>query len=170
MDGVLVGEAELGDIPRLAALLGELFAQEHDFSPNVGKQERGLRLILDQPERGRIFVARHGDEVIAMANALITISTAEGGPVILLEDVIVAGTWRGRGVGGFLIGHVTCWARCNGFLRVTLLADENNTAALRFYGRNGFVHSNMAVLRRGLQAEGEEWTRRPTEAGSGRAR
>lgn len=156
MDGVLVGEAEPGDIPRLAGLLGELFAQEQDFSPHVEKQERALRLILEQPERGRIFVARLGNDIIGMANALFTISTAEGGPVILLEDVIVAGPWRGRGIGALLLGHVTCWARSNGFLRVTLLTDGNNTGALRFYGRNGFVQSNMAVLRCGLRAESPE--------------
>ena len=153
MDSAVIREAGQADIPRLVDLLGELFSLEHDFTPDAEKQQRGLRLILDHPERGRIFVARQGDEVIGMVNALFTISTAEGGPVILLEDLIIAAPHRGRGIGGLLVRHVLCWAQCKGFLRVTLLTDRDNAGAVGFYERNGFVRSGMEVLRVGLGNE-----------------
>ena len=57
---------------------------------------RGLRLILEQPSRGRIFVLRSANKIIGMINLLFTISTAEGGFVILLEDLIVARHFRGQ--------------------------------------------------------------------------
>ena len=85
-----------------------------------------------------------------MANALITISTAEGGRVLLLEDVIVGSEYRGRGLGRMLVEHVLTWAKMEDMVRVTLLADRDNHAALGFYYRLGFVHSNMVVLRKSL--------------------
>lgn len=142
-----IGEAALADIPALTQLLGQLFSLESDFRPDGARQEKGLGLILENPRTGRIFVLRAGNRVVGMANALFTVSTAEGGPVILLEDVIVAEPHRGQGLGKLLVRHVLAWARENGFLRVTLLADRDNESALRFYEKLGFRESAMGVYR-----------------------
>lgn len=136
------------DLPRLADLLAELFALESDFAPDRDRQLRGLRLILDNPALGRLFVLRIAGEVAGMANALITVSTAEGSKVLLLEDVIVSRAHRGGGLGRKLIEHVLGWAREQGMTRVTLLADRDNTPALDFYRKLGFELSHMTVLRK----------------------
>jgi len=149
-----VTEADSRDLPDLVALLGELFTHERDFTPDPEKQMRALRLILARPEQGRLFVLRDGDRAIGMANALFTISTAEGGPVVLLEDVILSARYRGQGHGRRLVKHVMNWARGEGFLRVTLLTDADNHGARRFYEQLGFSPSDMVVYRRrfgGLQ-------------------
>src|SRR5438105_3761566 len=54
MDEPHIEQATLEDLPQLADLLIDLFTQEADFVPNRAKQLRGLRLILEQPNRGRI--------------------------------------------------------------------------------------------------------------------
>lgn len=138
------------DLPQMADLLAELFTLENDFFPDRDRQLRGLRLILDTPAMGQLFVLREGKKVIAMANALITISTAEGGRVLLLEDVIVESECRGKGLGRQLVSHVLDWALDAGMTRVTLLADRDNHAALDFYGKLGFDSSHMTVLRKTL--------------------
>lgn len=145
--------ATTDDLPQLADLLAELFSQERDFFPERDKQLRGLRLILDNPDMGRLFVLRDGIQVIGMVNALITISTAEGGPVLMLEDIILAGEYRRRGLGRKLIDHVLAWAALNKMLRVTLLVDGDNHAALAFYENLGFCPSQMRVLRKPLIQE-----------------
>jgi hypothetical protein len=68
--------ANKNDMPHLVELLAELFALEADFAPDPAKQLRGLLTILDEPELGKLFVARTDGKVVGMANALITISTA----------------------------------------------------------------------------------------------
>ncbi len=136
------------DLPALADLLHELFTLESDFQPVRAKQLRGLQLILDTPALGRLFVVRVDGKVAGMANALLTVSTALGAPVLLLEDVIVARDYRGCGLGRMLVGHVCHWAQSQGLERVTLLADEANTAALEFYARLGFEKSTMVVRRK----------------------
>jgi GNAT superfamily N-acetyltransferase len=138
------------DLEAMADLLADLFTLESDFQPEREKQLRGLRLVLDNPQIGQLFVLRVDDQVVGMANALITVSTAEGCEVLLLEDVIVDAKFRGRKLGRRLIEHVLEWARRCGMPRVTLLADKDNTAALAFYERLEFAPSAMRVLRLSL--------------------
>lgn len=145
-----IDHATPADLPRLADLLAELFTLESDFQPERDKQLRGLRLILDNPALGQLFVLRIEGEVAGMGNALITVSTAEGGRVVLLEDVIVSRAHRGSGLGRRLVEHVLDWAREQGMSRVTLLADKENHAAWDFYRKLGFQSSQMGVLRKAL--------------------
>ena len=142
--------AAASDLPQLADLLAELFTLESDFAPERDKQLQGLTLIMENPACGQLFVLRDGAQIVGMANALITVSTAEGGRVLLLEDVIVKSEYRGRGLGRQLVSHVLDWARTQGMTRVTLLADRDNHAALNFYGKLGFDPSRMTVLRKTL--------------------
>jgi GNAT superfamily N-acetyltransferase len=142
--------ATADDLEAMADLLAELFALESDFSPQREKQRAGLRLILDDPSVGRLFVLRVDNRVAGMANALFTVSTAEGKRVVVLEDVIVATGYRGRGLGQRLVGHVAAWAAANGLPRITVLADKDNAPALAFYARMGFTHSAMCVLRQSI--------------------
>jgi GNAT superfamily N-acetyltransferase len=147
---VEINFATAEDLPYLADLLAELFTLENDFKPEREKQLRGLRLILDDPSFGRLFVLRIDGKIAGMANALITLSTAEGGRVLLLEDVIVLREHRDNGLGRRLVEHICAWAKAEGMTRVTLLADRDNKAALDFYRKLGFEHSHMTVLRKKL--------------------
>jgi GNAT superfamily N-acetyltransferase len=142
--------ARKADLTFLCDLLTELFALEADFEPDQEKQLRGLRLILDTPAIGRLFVLRVDGKVAGMANALVTVSTAQGTKVLLLEDVIVSAAYRGKGLGRLLVEHVCAWARGEGMSRVTLLADKDNAPALAFYGKLGFEASAMVVRRKVL--------------------
>ena len=143
-----ISQAGISDLDQLADLLAELFTLESDFRPDREKQLRGLRLILDNPALGRLFVLRDRGRVAGMANLLIAVSTAEGCRVAVLEDVIICGEHRGKGLGRRLVEHVLAWAGANGMARVTLLADRDNEAALGFYRKLGFCPSQMMVLRR----------------------
>jgi len=146
----MIDFATAADLPALAELLDELFTLEHDFVPARDKQLAGLRLILENPARGQLFVLRIEGQIVGMANALITISTAQGTPVVLLEDVIVSAEFRGRGLGRKLVNHVCDWAKAQGMTRITLLADGDNTPALAFYDALGFEKSTMVVRRKPL--------------------
>lgn len=147
---IAIGFATAEDLPCLAELLAELFVLESDFRPDRDRQLRALQIILGNPDIGRLFVLRVDGLVVGMANALITVSTSEGGYVVLLEDVIVGRRYRGQGLGRRLVEHVQDWARGQGMTRVTLLADRDNQAALDFYRKLGFSDSSMMVLRRQL--------------------
>ena len=146
-DNLLIEPATIDDLPQLADLLYDLFSHEADFVPNRENQLRGLRLILEQPNRGRIFVLRNGTRMIGMINLLITISTAEGGFVLLLEDLVIHCDHRGQGYGSRLLEHALEYARSKNFLRITLLTDRIENRARGFYERYGFRQSGMVPMR-----------------------
>ncbi len=139
--------ATLNDVPQLALLLNLLFTQEADFTPDREKQERGLRLIIESAHAGVILAARDGDQVVGTVSLLFTISTAEGGPVCWLEDMVVSPDRRGGGLGSRLLASAIDYSRSHGFSRITLLTDKLNAGAIRFYGRHGFIESEMTALR-----------------------
>ena len=144
-----IEEANLSDIPRLNELLETLFTQEADFHPDMDRQAAGLRLIIENPHFGRILVLRQGSGsvVVGMVNMLYTISTALGGRVAILEDMVVDPDCRGGGAGSALLQAAIAFARDQGCLRITLLTDRINSGAIRFYERHGFVLSEMVPLR-----------------------
>jgi len=117
------------------------------------KQSRGLRLILEQPARGRIFVLRNDRLIVGMINLLITLSTAEGGFVLLLEDLVIHRDHRGLGYGSRLLRHAVEFAREKKFLRLTLLTHGNEDVQ-RFYLKHGFRESEMKPMRLIVSDEG----------------
>ena len=142
-----ISPAQLADVPQLADLLGALFAQEADFTPHQARQERALALIIGTPQLGTIFVAREDDQLLGMVSLLSTVSTAEGGPVCWLEDLVVREQRRRQGIGTLLLEHAIAFAHAQGFARITLLTDRINAGARRLYARHGFSESAMMALR-----------------------
>ena len=142
-----VEQATLDDLPELAQLLFELFREEEDFEPDRDRQVRGLRLILEEPSRGRIFVIRTDHQIIGMVNLLFTISTASGGFVITMEDMIVHPDHRDQGYGGQLLEYAVQYARNKDFLRITLLTDKISEESQRFFQAHGFQFSHMIPMR-----------------------
>lgn len=134
------------DLDRLAALLGKLFAIETDFQIAVALQKRGLRLLLESP-RSCILVAEADEKVIGMVTGQLTISTAEGGQALLVEDLVIDEHWRGRGIGRRLLAGIGEWAAAHGARRLQLLADRNNAAGLDFYGKLGWRTTELICLR-----------------------
>lgn len=143
-----VESATIEDLPALTELVMDLFARSDDFRPDRAVQERGLRLILEQPNRGRIFVVRNRDRILGMVNLLFTISTARGGFVILMEDVVIHPDHRGQGYGAMLVDYVADFAKRKNFKRITLLTDRMSAESQDFFKKHGFEHSHMIPMRR----------------------
>jgi GNAT superfamily N-acetyltransferase len=135
------------DLPQLVALLGQLFEQEAEFTADAAKQEAALKLIFADPSLGRLYVARDGSRVVAMASLLFTVSTAEGGKAALFEDLVVRPDYRKQGIGARLLEYVIAQARAERVVRITLLTDMQNEQAQVLYRRLGFVGSPMKPMR-----------------------
>ncbi|HEY6155553.1 MAG TPA: GNAT family N-acetyltransferase [Candidatus Udaeobacter sp.] len=146
-ENLAIEPATEADLDELSEMLGDLFTQEGDFRPDKDKQLRGLRLIFEQPSRGRVFVLRRNGAIVGMINLLFTISTAEGGFVILLEDLVVHTRYQGHGYGNKLLEHAIDFAKKKNFLRITLLTDRPENVAQAFFRKHGFTDSSMIPMR-----------------------
>ena len=145
---VRVEPATIEDLPKLVELVMELMKLQGDFTPDEAAHERGLSLILEQPNRGRIFVLRNDECIFGMANLLFTISTALGGLVIMLEDFIIHPDHRGQSYGSMLLDSVVNFAEQKDFKRITLLTDQVGEEVQKFFKREGFEYSKMIPMRR----------------------
>lgn len=144
---ITVRRAEERDIDSLVELLRLLFAIEKDFTFNEPLQRRGLERMV-QNDRGCVLVAEAEGRVIGMCSGQLTISTAEGGPALLVEDVVVAVPWRSRGTGRRLLEELENWAGGQKISRLQLLADRKNFHALGFYQNLGWETTQLICLRK----------------------
>jgi len=142
-----ISAATMADIKPMADLLHLLLAQEVEFTPNKKLQETGLKLIIENKEIGQLLVLKDEQKVIGMINILFTISTALGGKVAILEDVIVLPEYRKQGLGSKLIDAAIAFAKENHCKRITLLTDLENKKAHALYKKHGFVKSSMVPFR-----------------------
>ncbi|MDE0825973.1 MAG: GNAT family N-acetyltransferase [Akkermansiaceae bacterium] len=145
---VRVEAVTIEDLPALIELVAELMDLQGDFTPDHAAHDRGIRLVLEEPSRGRIFVLRTDDRIIGMVNLLFTISTAVGGFVVLLEDVVIHPDHRNQGYGKLLIDHVIKFAKQKDFKRITLLTDRMSADSQNFFKELGFENSHLIPMRR----------------------
>lgn len=135
------------DLDELVGLLNELFTQDIEFEPNDEIQKSGLEKIVCNPEIGEILVLRMNNKVIGMVSLLYSISTALGGKVAILEDMIIDKNYRNKGFGKQLLQEAINFSVKRNCLRITLLTDFNNDIAIHFYKGFGFKKSDMIPLR-----------------------
>lgn len=140
--------AKIDDIDTLCELLFELFSQEVEFTPNKEVQQKALKTIILDENIGDIYVATINEKVVAMVNILYTISTALGNKVAIFEDFIVDRNYRNQGIGENLIDFVFEDLNAKNFSRITLLTDNDNLKAHKFYEKKGFIKSSMVPFRK----------------------
>lgn len=91
---------------------------------------------------------RSNDRIIGMVNLLFTISTAVGGFVVLMEDIVVHPDHRRQGYGSLLLEHVVSFAEAKNFRRTTLLTDKMSPPSQKFFSRHRFEFSHLIPMRR----------------------
>ncbi|MBD3315547.1 MAG: GNAT family N-acetyltransferase [Chitinivibrionales bacterium] len=143
-----IRRASVGDIEAMSELLRLLFCIEQDFSPNLDRQRAGLKKLIVSGAHNCALVACRCERVVGMCTAQAVISTAEGGEAALVEDLVVAPAFRGRGIGTALLVHIETWAVRRGIGRLQLQADTSNDRALAFYRLNGWIRTRLICLRK----------------------
>jgi GNAT superfamily N-acetyltransferase len=136
-----------GDIAVLTTLLELLFSVEEDFHFDEARQRKGLELMIKSHDCC-VLVAEAAGVVIGMCSGQITLSTAEGGPALLVEDVVVKREWQGHQVGSRLLSALNIWAIDHGISRLQLLGDRRNEGALGFYQKLGWQVTSLIALRK----------------------
>ncbi len=144
-----IRNAEHRDLEHMVRLLKILFDVEEDFAVDHKLQRNGLKMMLDAGrKRHCIKVAEMDGEVVGMCTVQLLISTAEGGVVGLVEDMVVDPRFRGQCIGRLLMEHIEAWALKRGVTRLQLLAERTNFKALAFYDRIGWHSTKLICMRR----------------------
>lgn len=124
----LIDRAGAADIDQLLPLLESLFSLEKDFEFEPARARTALSQLLSDPGRSCVLVARVQGKVVGMCSAQLVFSTAQGTPSAWVEDVVVASSYRGTGVGELLLAELERWCRLKGVSRMQLVASSTGAA------------------------------------------
>jgi len=144
---VTIRNATTADLAGMSSLLGELFSIEADFAPDVRRQRQGLARLIATPD-ATLLVAVSGKKIVGMCTLQPLISTAEGGTVGLVEDLVIAEKWRGKGIGARLLERIEAIAQERQMSRLQLLTDLDNEGALSFYKKNRWEKLKLIAMRK----------------------
>lgn len=137
------GFAVLDDIPELARLRYELYAEQEDSVAEAAEAYRERFAAFARPalasEDWRAWVARDGDRLVG-AMWLHTVHRVpvpgkRAGPIGYLTNVYVEPEHRNAGHGAEMLDQITAWCRGEGFSVVIVWPTERSRS---FYGRGGF--------------------------------
>jgi ribosomal protein S18 acetylase RimI-like enzyme len=140
------------DEPYLLSMMRELVEQE----PNPGVFHETLvgkafRLLLDHPERGRIWVLAVGSKLIGYIVLTLGFSFEFHGTDAFIDELYVAPEFRRRGFGIRAVEHLEIEASRLGVNALHLEVDEGNDAAFELYRRTGFEDHNRFLMTKWLR-------------------
>jgi ribosomal protein S18 acetylase RimI-like enzyme len=157
---VTIRDYRKADEPQVLALVHELQAHEIALYERMKRPDEIGPWYMCEVEKlcakhaGKIRVAQTEDgAIIGYASILTDCSSREDYDEVefsygYVSDLVVAGAWRGRGIGGVLLEDCERLAREAGRdeLRVTVLA--KNIDAHRLYRRVGFADHEVLMHKR----------------------
>lgn len=141
-------------MPDALHLIKEFLSEDEfylDSGPAYGNggtdaPERALRLFLEHPENGFVWLAFLEGEAVGICVPSFAISTSLGTYVVKLDDVYVTSSMQGRGIGSAMLEALKEELRSMGVGRIDLGIHLQNRAARRFYERLGFQPLNEERL------------------------
>ncbi len=123
------------------SLLGQLV---HDPSTLAPVSAREVQEIVDDAKTV-VVVARDGGRVVGMG--LLLVVTKFRGKYAYIEDMVVDGSQRGKGVGTLVMQQLIASARARGIHTIELSTRPSRVAANELYKKLGFVQKETNVYR-----------------------
>lgn len=137
---IRIREAIPGDEAAIVALIQELAAAGGDTSPVTPDYVGGY---LATPG-SHALLAERADRIAGLLSYSVRPNLYHAGPSAVVEELVVAETERGRGVGSALLGHLLAHLEASGCTEVGISTLPDNEGAQRLYRAHGLV--DEAVL------------------------
>ncbi|MDY6934921.1 MAG: GNAT family N-acetyltransferase, partial [Spirochaetota bacterium] len=109
------------------------------------KHREGLTLLLNK-QNSLILIAEYNYLVVGMVTLQEHISTAAGGTIGIVEDMVIDENFRRKGIGKMLISSIESMAIHKGYKRIQLMADNNNVSAMKFYTKQNWSRTNLIAF------------------------
>jgi ribosomal protein S18 acetylase RimI-like enzyme len=131
--------------------------QLREDDPEEGPYDEALsfpamRELLADHSFGRVWLIRSGSETAGYVVLTLCYSVELGGRYAFVDELFVAGEFRGRGIGSAALRLVAAEARALGVRALSLEVTRSNATARRLYARNGFVARGHELMTRRLDA------------------
>lgn len=145
-DDVVVRVAQRRDVPEMVTLLreGSLTPEAYADTDLDRVYEAWDEIMLDP--NAEILVLDLDGRVVGVAQLNYMRHLSRGGlRRCLVENVFIAGSFRGQGLGAVLMESCLDMARARGCGLIQLISNKARTDAHRFYQRLGFEASHVGM-------------------------
>jgi ribosomal protein S18 acetylase RimI-like enzyme len=146
MTGITVREGTMDDSAALTRFNIELALESEDLHLDPDTVSKGVRALLEDPNKGRYFVAQRDGEVIGQLATTFEWSDWRNGMFIWIQSVFIDAAHRKSGAFRALYRHVEELSQAPGMCGVRLYVHEHNEGAIATYKRLGMVSPGYSVL------------------------
>ena len=146
MAETVIRDAEQADAPRIQTLLEALGADLGKPGYITGDVADLERHGFGEVPRFSALIAERDDEDIGLLLGFFEYSSWRGRPGFYVQDLFVAESARGSGVGRALLARVARRAAAEGCSYLRLSADAANREAQEFYRNAGFRHAEEECI------------------------
>jgi GNAT superfamily N-acetyltransferase len=144
-DTITVRPATTADAAVLAALMSQFYAESSFALPTTAAVPT-FAALLASPELGAVWLAQSNEKVIGHVVLVVAFSMEYGGLRGFIDDLFVARTFRGRGIGGALLAAARAGAVARGLRALFVETGLEDHPARALYARAGYVDSAHALL------------------------
>jgi len=138
MKDILVREATKSDLPAIGKLLEDLTnAMDNTEGIDTGIALKTCQYVLNDTS-SHFLVAARGETPVGFINFTVRQTILHRSPSALIDELIVAEEYRGKGVGKQLVQAAIEKCRQLGCCEVEVSTEKTNLKAREFYKKCGF--------------------------------
>ena len=144
-------QATAGDIDAIVAMMRGYY--EQDAYTFVEEEARAAALMLvNDPGLGRLWVTQDGDTVVGYVAVALGFSFEYRGREAFVDELLIAESHRGRGLGREALELAEAWCREVGVNALHLEVERHREPALELYRRRGFEDYGRYLMTKWLTA------------------
>lgn len=117
-----------------------------DGHPLAATSAQAIRGALEGSDFGKIFLVEIDEKVQGYFVLCFTLSIEFGGLVVILDDLYLDPSVRGRGLGSAVMNEVRIMSQKARAVQIFLEVENKNTRAKKFYERLGFKIRNRGMM------------------------
>lgn len=134
-----------GDLPALLEMLRRFYAEDR-IPLDEPRVRRGLGQLLADASLGAVLFAEAGGIRVGYLVLGWCFSIEQGGRHVLIDELYLEPSARGRGLGSALLAAACDWARGHGAEVARLEVNRHNPRAKALYLRHGFRDDDRDIL------------------------
>lgn len=143
MSKLVIRDAQPGDESSVVSLIQEMAAGDGETSPITAAYVTGY---LSQPSSA-ILLAEVAGQAVGLLSYAVQPDLYHAAPMGMVQELVVHGPWRGRGVGGALLDAFLARMAGLGCVEVAVAVMPDNVAAQRLYRAHGLVEEAILLER-----------------------
>ena len=141
--------ARAGDVDAIVGMMRGYYGE--DSYTFVEGEARGAALMLIEGQGlGRLWVTSDGDTVVGYVAVALGFSFEYRGREAFVDELYIAESHRGRGLGREALEIAEAWCREAGVNALHLEVERHRENALELYRRRGFADHGRYLMTKGL--------------------